>query len=471
MKILIIKLGALGDVVRTLPILMAVKEKYPDSEITWITRKNAAEIVKNSSYINKVFTPSDKITGKFDILYNFDIDEDATELAKNTDADKKYGFSSEEGYPIALNFPAEYYLNTLFDDELKKSNKKTYQKMMFDAAELQYDKQNYSPELTEDNKKYASEFLEKSGLNKERKKIIGIHLGASSRWPSKRWHKDNLIAFVERATKKNYKILLFGGVNEKQEHKRLFNELNKKYTTIYKNDPENSIMEFASLVNTCDLMVCSDSLALHIALALKKPTICLFFVTSPDEVEDYGLLKKIVSSRLKDFFPEKMDEYSEELTKSISADEVLNGIEDLNIKSNLRAVNAIIKHPFEDKFLTIKRKNEEIHSGRWGFPGGIVETSESIEAALKREVNEEVGLETDKIISKISDYDYERPDKTRTFGESYLVNVRKGDVKLNEEIEDFKWVTVEEFMELDYIEGLDGEILSVLEFLNENKNK
>ena len=125
MKILIIKLGAKGDVVRTLPILIALKKKYPDSEITWITKKESEDIVKSSPYIKEVYFTPINLKEKFDILYNLDIEEEATQIAKQTEAGKKYGFCSEGGYPASFNSSSEYYLNTLFDDELKKSNKKT----------------------------------------------------------------------------------------------------------------------------------------------------------------------------------------------------------------------------------------------------------------------------------------------------------------------------------------------------------
>ena len=69
-KILIIKLGALGDVIRTMPILIAIKEKYPDSEITWVTRQNAKEILETSLYLNKVISLPKEPTEFFDILYN-----------------------------------------------------------------------------------------------------------------------------------------------------------------------------------------------------------------------------------------------------------------------------------------------------------------------------------------------------------------------------------------------------------------
>ena len=83
MNICIIKLGAMGDVVRTLPILPAIKEKYPESKITWITKENIKDIFQNNFYVDKLLTLPATTNEEFDILYNFDIEEDATNLAKN----------------------------------------------------------------------------------------------------------------------------------------------------------------------------------------------------------------------------------------------------------------------------------------------------------------------------------------------------------------------------------------------------
>ena len=54
MKICIIKLGADGDVLRTLPIAKALKNKYTNAEITWITRGDIKELIKNLNYISEV---------------------------------------------------------------------------------------------------------------------------------------------------------------------------------------------------------------------------------------------------------------------------------------------------------------------------------------------------------------------------------------------------------------------------------
>lgn len=329
MKICIIKLGAKGDVVRTLPLLLGIKEKFPNSEITWITKLSSKEILETSPYINKILILSipdnqNNLDEKFDILYNFDIDDEAINLAKEINAEKKYGFYSENGFVSSYNLSAEYYLNTLFDDETKKTNKKTYQEMMFELAEIHYKKQHYPLFLSEEDKKYANDFIKKNNINKE--KLLGIHVGAAGRWPSKKWHLDNLKEFIIKAKNKDYEILLFIGPEEKNYYSGLLKELNQEKVKIYSVSPASD-KEFFSLINICNKIISGDSFALHVALALKKPTIGLFFCTPPDEIEDYGLLKKLISPKLYDFFPEKMDIYNESLTKSISADEVLNELE------------------------------------------------------------------------------------------------------------------------------------------------
>jgi len=290
MKIVIIKLGAKGDVVRTLPLLLAIKEKYPDSEIIWITKSSSKEIIETSPYVNNILTlPIEKELGFFDILYNFDIEEVATELATKIKAEKKYGFFLDQGYPAALNFSAEYYLNTLFDDELKKNNKKSYQQIIFETAELPYKNQHHPIYLTDNEKQYAENFLKENNINKE--KLIGIHIGSSPRWPSKKWHIDNIKEFIIKAKNKNYEILLFAGPDERDYYENLVLDLKNQDIRIYTNNPYNTDKEFFSLINSCNKIISGDSFALHVALALKKPTIGLFFCTPPNEVECYGFLE------------------------------------------------------------------------------------------------------------------------------------------------------------------------------------
>lgn len=321
MKILVIKLGAAGDVIRTLPVVEAIKDHYPESNITWVTRGDIASLL-DRPFIDSVKQVPYKDECSYDALYNFDVDPEATTIASSVFSRKKYGFYEDAGYPVAFNSGAEYYLNTIFDDSLKKSNTRTYQEMMFELAEIPYREKRYSLVLGSEEVKYAESYCEKNKLSG--KKIIGVHMGASSRWPSKAWDKNQLELFIKLAIGKGFQIILFGGPNEPEEHSLIVGNLKLNGFEVFRNNPLNSKKEFAALLNLCDLVVCNDSFALHLSIGLGKKTIGLFFCTSPYEVEGYGLLTKIVSPKLLDFFPEKSDQYDESLTSSISAEQVLS---------------------------------------------------------------------------------------------------------------------------------------------------
>ena len=170
-KILIIKLGAKGDVVRTLSVLPAIKNKYPESEIYWLTKSNITDLLQNHPLISKVLAIPYKSNEKFDILYNFDIEEEATSLAAKIEANEKYGFYLDEGYPASFNLGAEYYLNTFFDDDLKKTNKKTYQEMIFESAELPYNKDHCIIYLSKEDKKFAKNFVKSNKINIDKLKL------------------------------------------------------------------------------------------------------------------------------------------------------------------------------------------------------------------------------------------------------------------------------------------------------------
>ena len=68
-------------------------------------------------------------------------------------------------------------------------------------------------------------------------------------------------------------------------------------------------------------------------------------------------------------------------------------------------------------FLISKRPGNKIYSGFWEFPGGKVETNESLKSALKREINEEL--------------DISLCEKDMAIFESYTVNRRNIILNLN----------------------------------------
>ncbi len=54
MRILIVKLGSIGDIIHTLPSLAAIRHALPDAHISWIAEEKSAEILRDNPFIDEL---------------------------------------------------------------------------------------------------------------------------------------------------------------------------------------------------------------------------------------------------------------------------------------------------------------------------------------------------------------------------------------------------------------------------------
>ena len=112
---------------------------------------------------------------------------------------------------------------------------------------------------------------------------------------------------------------------------------------------------------------------------------------------------------------------------------------------SIRVVAAIIKD--KDKILATKRSYGEFKGG-WEFPGGKIESGETPQDALKREIMEE--LETEIKVGKLIDiieYDY---PTFHLYMECFLCEIVEGNLVLREH-EDARWLTKEQLWEVEWL--------------------
>jgi len=298
-RILIIKLGARGDVLRTTAILPALKNKYPKSYIVWLTKDESIAIFENNSLIDRVLrygweTIAGLFAQKYDLVINLDCENTSAQIASLIKANEKLGYGyDEKGFIKPFNKETRPVLDMSLSDSLKKRNKKTYQEMIFNICKLKYSKDCLPVfRLTPAEISKASKFAEKNRING--KIVIGLVPGSSDRWSLKRWPARNYVKLAKRITgvHKNSKILLFGTQHEAQILEYISENSGKN---VINTGSDNSLRDFAALLNLCGLVITGDTLALHLAAALKKEIAVLFGPTSHNEIELYGLGKKIYS--------------------------------------------------------------------------------------------------------------------------------------------------------------------------------
>jgi ADP-heptose:LPS heptosyltransferase len=300
-KILIVKLDAIGDVLRTTCILPAINEKYPNSHITWITKSDSISIL-NNKYINRVVCFEDNylnylLDEEFDIGICLDSGYRSASLLSSANCEEKYGFILDNfGKVVPANCEAEeWYLMGLFD-EVKRKNRITYQEIIYNICRV--NSQIYKPlfYLSDSVKKIGTEYKTNHELSKY-KYLIGINTGGGSRWECKKWIKEYYPELIKRIYDfdKNIGVILFGGMKEFDLIKYI---IENSPENIYDAECYDSIDKFAGVINIVNIFLTPDSLGFHLSVALNNYTMVLVGPTSPWELDVYGNGEIIYNSEI-----------------------------------------------------------------------------------------------------------------------------------------------------------------------------
>ena len=298
-RLLVIKLDAMGDVLRTTSLLPALAEKHPKASIAWITRRESRPLLERNPYIAEIIDYGEdallqlRVRG-FDRVINLDAGKTSAALAAAANATKKDGFVLDpRGYVQATNAAARTWLEMGVFDDLKRQGTKTYQDMMADITGLSGSPHRYVLHLTDEEREQGKAHLQKLGVDFSRP-VVGLNTGAGRRWELKQWREEGYLELIERiAARRPAQFVLLGGPEERDRHQRL---ISRSKVPLIDAGCDNPVRRFASLVGACQLVITGDTLAMHLALALNRRTIVLFGPTSAAEIEMYGLGEKVVPS-------------------------------------------------------------------------------------------------------------------------------------------------------------------------------
>jgi len=301
-RILIIKLDAVGDVLRTTSILPGLKEKYPSSEITWITLSGAREIFFHNPLVDRLLLYDEPgaisflSLEQFDIVINLDASPKSAALASLCHAKEKLGFGLDaRGKVFCFNAEAEMWFQMGAFDDLKKRNTRSYQDLMLEICKLRPANFEIVLQLSDEEKVRGEDFRARNGIAPSRT-VIGLNTGASSRWEGKRWTLDGFRELIRRIIDEtDYHIVLYGGRDERERNVALSAGYPAR---VINAQTDGNLREFFSLLNASDVVVTGDTLALHAATALRKRVLAIIGPTSAAEIELYGRGQKVVSQTM-----------------------------------------------------------------------------------------------------------------------------------------------------------------------------
>lgn len=276
-NILIIKLGAIGDVIRTTPLLRKLRKEFPDAYISWLTY--SPDII-SKSWVDRIFNVTTENIElikniEFDWLINLDKDGIAISLANSIKAKKKSGFTIDKfghAKPYGKSPEEHKWITGLFDD-LNKQNTKHYVQEIFEICGYDFNDEEYILEVEPSGNKWN---IDKT------KKVIGLNTGCGGRWSSRLWPTEYWTKLAKDLLSNGYEVILLGGEQEDEKNKFIQNESGAKYFGYF------PLKVFMELLNQCDTIVSAVTMAMHLAVGLKKKLILFNNIFNKHEFYLYG---------------------------------------------------------------------------------------------------------------------------------------------------------------------------------------
>jgi heptosyltransferase-2 len=337
MHFLIVKKGALGDVVRTSYFAAALKRKIgPGLRLSWITAPGSADLLRLNPHIDDLWFEFEQAQPfRFDRVFSLDDEMDTLEGVAGLAAESVTGAVLREARPAYTPDASEWFDMGVISqfgkqraDELKKLNQRSHAQIFSKIFEVEQVKPDFY--LDESCRRWAQANLRRFVRR------VGINPYSGGRWPSKELRPLELQRLIARVLDGSSPfgpgaaVVLLGAGQDFKKNEALVARAGAANLTAICTD--ESVQHLAAAVGELDYLISSDSLALHLAIAQDVPFTAFFSPTSAAEIDDWGIGTK-VSSTAPDYCSYRKDADS----STITTDRIIEAIGINPRLSNVRA--------------------------------------------------------------------------------------------------------------------------------------
>ncbi len=292
-KILVCRLSAIGDAVRTVPSVAALRKVFPDCEIHWLIEDRCADILLNLEYVDKFkIVPRRKwkklgVLGKVKAYFefvdkelkaeNYDIYIDFHGILKSG----LYGFFAKIPARIGYSKPIAKELNTFFTNfkvRGESAHISRYERNFL--IPLYFDKtlNQTQPKLPvePEQREFVSKWLRENKVNE--KEFFFIYPGTSAKGRYKRWMPERYGKLAAMLYEK-YKLpsVVGWGPGEEEIVEKVISRSKGKALKI----PLTTMKQLAAFIEKAYMFIGGDTGPMHISSMVGTPVVTIFGPSDP----------------------------------------------------------------------------------------------------------------------------------------------------------------------------------------------
>ncbi len=297
-RILLIKPSSLGDIVHAFPVVSAIKAQWPGSHITWVVKRQWADLVERAEGIDRVWPVEMTVRswireGRALRAQRFDFAIDLQGLFRSgilalfSGAPTRIGFANgREGSPW-------FYTQRIpiLSPDIHAVDR--YLSVITALGAPLPDKPRFEFRLPEKDIETVRELCRRKGLSVDRP-WVAMNIGA--RWPTKRWPLASFAAVVDQLHEIHRDpVVMIGGADEQAYTNTLRTLTDRPFIDL---SGEIPLGYLPALLSKATAMITNDSGPMHIAAALGVPVIAIFGPTSVARTGPYGGRRQVLTSRI-----------------------------------------------------------------------------------------------------------------------------------------------------------------------------
>ena len=302
-RIALIKPSALGDIVHSLPVLSALRQRYPNAHIAWIVNRSYAELLHGHPDLDAVLAfdrgaaKSGLLTaltdyGRFFASFRqqrFDLVIDLQGLLRSGLMAACSGAGRHVGLSSAREGARAFYTDVIAVADFQAIHAVDRYWLVAEAFGVGSLPKSFRVPLPEEAGRWAAALLRDCP-----RPWIALAVGA--RWQTKRWPPQHFAALARRAQDYAGGTVLFVGGQDETPLARIAAQCLTDQTRDLTG--RTTLPQLAALLASVDVMIANDTGPLHLAAALGRPVVAPYTCTKVLLNGPYGTAGGAVESRV-----------------------------------------------------------------------------------------------------------------------------------------------------------------------------